>query len=102
MAGDKNSSLFFEIYPNNVRDVTTYKKKLYCIDEKLKLQGDYNSESAKRIQIYFERCNNETVVPQNTCHSPEEINRYLQRKFIFVLQNEVKFKTLEYDEKLRI
>ena len=99
---DKESSRFFEIYPNNLKDVQTYKKKLYCTDEKLKLQGDYNSERARRIELYFEKCSNQNVLPQGTCHSEQEITKYLQRKFIIVLQNEVKFNTREYGKDTRI
>ena len=46
---NKEGSRFFEIYQNNKRDIQVYKRKLYCIDEELKLQGDYNSERARRI-----------------------------------------------------
>ena len=82
---NKEDSRFFEIYENNKHDVQTYKKKLYCMDEKLKLQGDYNSERTRRIQLYFEKCNNEKIVPKNTCYSDDEITTFLRRKFLFVL-----------------
>ena len=68
------------------------KRKLFCIDEdeQFHINGDFNSDRATRLQIAFDRCNNETIVPQNTCHSDEEISRFLRRKFIITLQNEVK------------
>ena len=40
-------------------------------------------------------------MPKDTCHSEEEILKYLRRKFIVILQNEVRFNTMEYsDEKI--
>ena len=70
-------------------DVKIYGKKLFCIDEKLKIQGDYNSEKAQKLEIVFEKCNNSTVVPANTCHSEQDIIQWLKRKFIIILQNEI-------------
>ena len=42
------------------------------------------------------------MVPANTCHSDEDITTYLRRKFIIVLQNEVRFKINEYSDEGRI
>ena len=40
-----------------------------CFDDQIKIKGDYNSEKAQRLQIVFERCNNDTIVPTNSCHT---------------------------------
>ena len=41
-----------------------YQKKLWCIDEDVVLQGDYNSDKAKVLKLSFEKCNDETYVPE--------------------------------------
>ena len=76
----------------------TYGKKLYCIDEKLKLHGDYNSEKALKVEVVFEKCNNQTIVPANTCHSDEDLKQWMMRKFIIVVQNEIQFQIVDYSE----
>ena len=69
-----------------------------CFDDQIKIKGDYNSEKAQRLQIVFERCNNETIVPKNSCHTDKNITAFLRRKFIFVVQNVIRFKSSEYGE----
>ena len=111
------------------------------------MQGDYNSAKAKVLKLTFEKCNNDTYVPQqrilsdldktdatkpidtdtstietidpghstesgeaeneitepaDACHSDEEITAWLRRKFIIVLQNQVRFQTTEYNQEERI
>ena len=73
LSDNKEQSRFYPIFENNYGHVSFYKRKLYCIDEKMELQGDYNSDRATRVQVVFEECNNQTVVPANTCRPREEI-----------------------------
>ena len=58
------TSRFFPIHPNSLKDVTLYQKKLWCLDEDVVLQGDYNSDKARVLKLSFEKCNNETYVPE--------------------------------------
>ena len=55
---------FFPIHSNSLKDVKLYQKKLWCIDEDVILQGDYNSDKAKVLKLSFEKCNDETYVPE--------------------------------------
>ena len=64
----------------------------------MELQGDYNSNKAQVLKLVFEKCNNETIEGNVTCASDEEITVWLRRKFIIVLQNQVRFQTFEYNE----
>ena len=57
---DPNSKFFkpSEVYK---QDLNTYWKKLKCLDvDKLQIQGDYNSPSARQFVLLFERCDNKT------------------------------------------
>ena len=54
-----------------------------CIDNEYDLYGDYNSEKAQLIQVYFEKCSGSP-----DCKNETEILSFLRRKFIFTLQNE--------------
>ena len=69
-----------------------------CLDEQLEIHGDYNSLEAQIINVYYERCNNQTIVPMNTCHSDEEITEFLKRKFIIMLNNQERFQAHKFDE----
>ena len=66
--------------------------------EKPEIYGDWNTAEAQLVNIYYEKCNNDTIVPKNTCHSDEEITQWLVRKFIIVLQNQERFQSHEYGE----
>ena len=37
LTNDRKDSRFFEIYENSLKDLNDYKRKMYCIDEKLYL-----------------------------------------------------------------
>ena len=96
---DPNHGQFFKIHDQSLINVKLYRKKFLCIDkEEIRLYGDYNSLEAQIINVYYERCNNQTIVPMNTCHSNEEITNFLKRKFIIVLQNQERFQSHKYDE----
>jgi len=61
--------------------------------------GDYNSAAAKMLVITFSKCNKDegglkkpTCNPgqtTNCCQKEEEINSWLNRKFILTLENEI-------------
>ena len=61
---DTPISSFFPIHSNSLKDVKLYQKKLWCIDEDVVLQGDYNSDKAKVLKLSFEKCNDATYVPE--------------------------------------
>ena len=45
----------------------------------------------------FEKCNNETISPQGSCHSSENITEFLRQRYIIVYQNQIRFAAAEYD-----
>ena len=60
-----NTTRFNPIHHNSYNDTSYYSKKLKCFDDKLQIQGDYNSYKARVLKIVFVKCNNETM--NNTC-----------------------------------
>lgn len=69
----------------------TYYGKMKCVDELqgTEIFGSYNTEKASNLMIVFEKCNNNTATVQ--CKSSEEINEWLQFKYLLVLENEKRF-----------
>ena len=102
---DKDKSKFYTLHENSYKDTAFYAKKLYCFDNEVEIQGDYNSEKAKVLKITFEKCNNQTLrerkMAQNNitadeiigeileeeemCYSEDVIEKWLVRKFILTI-----------------
>ena len=93
--GKEDESSFYPIHANSFGDVKYYAKKFFCFDDDIEIQGDYNSARARLLKMSFEVC--DKTVPENDCASDEEIAGWLRRKFIVILQNQVRFQTSEYD-----
>ena len=89
---------FYPIHPNSLNDTRFYGGKLDCLDDKIELQGDYNSYKTSALQIVFEKCNNATISPRDSCYSEQNITDFLRRKFIIVYQNQIRFNAQQYDD----
>ena len=61
----EDKSKFYPLHENSYNDTLFYSKKLFCFDNKVAIQGDYNSAKAKILKIMFEKCNNETFIEKN-------------------------------------
>ena len=61
--------------------------KLMCLaeDSDVVIQGDFNSQKGKSLQVVFERCKENP--PGNQCHSKDKIDKWLRRKFIITVTN---------------
>ena len=64
-------------------------KKFRCIDDEISIMGNFDSNAAQQFVIQFEKC--DRTVENNTCKTDEEINAYLEDKFIMILHNERRF-----------
>ena len=96
-----SKSRFYKPHANSISDLTFYNKKLKCLDtENLELQGDYNSPRARSFVINFERCDNSTFAGR--CKTDDQITRWLQRKFILINTNRMRFSTREFESKLKV
>ena len=72
--------------------------KMKCIDDPYEISGDYNSDVAANLQIVFDRCDPEA----RKCKSKEEIDSWLEFKYLVVLQNEEKYyNEKDIDERLK-
>ena len=84
---------FYPIHDNSRNDTIFFGGKLDCLDDKIELQGDYNSYKTSALQIVFEKCNNNSIPADAnfTCASEQEITDFLRRKFIIIYQNQIRF-----------
>ena len=78
---------------------------LQCIQDDVVLKGDYNTAAASQLVIAFTICRNEPGVPilpgQVICRDEDYIKRWMRRKWILILENQVEFnKELVEDEKI--
>ena len=61
----------------------TYRKKFKCIDpQDMVIWGDFNSKQSQQIRIEFEMCVDDPI-----CESKENIQKWLQNKYIVLLYN---------------
>ena len=81
---DNPRSRFYQISPASKVWYDLYRKKLNCIDHKIVISGDYDSESVKHLSIRFMKCDPEV---RSDCKSEDEINEYIKNKFIVLMYN---------------
>lgn len=65
------------------------KSLITCIDEPLQMFGNWNSDRGKVVAFKFEFCD-QAIYPQCT-KSREEIQKYMEDKYIVLLHNSVQF-----------
>ena len=84
-----DASADFPIFAGSFNEVKTWKKKFRCTNEKnLVIYGDYNSAKAQQFVIKFAFCD---ASERSDCHSREETQEWLRRKFIILLYRQVRF-----------
>ena len=88
------NTTFLPINSESMIEVTTYRKKMLCIDpEEMYIYGDYSSSKARLLDIKLVRCHG-----HDYCASDEEITAFLRDKFIVLLYNQILFDANEYNE----
>ena len=91
-------SKFYESHPRSEAYLNKYWKKLFCYDEQINIQGDYQSDRATQLMIHIVKCNNETRGEgEPPCKSDQEIEGWLRRKFLLTLTNQKRFEPENYD-----
>ena len=102
MENETNSNArFFEPHSNSFIDLNQYHKKLKClVSDNIELQGDFNSPRTRTFVLLFERCNNSTF--GGVCKSDVEISKWLQRKFILINTNRMRFSTREFEPETKL
>lgn len=93
--------VFFPPNEFQVNFVKQYGKKMKCLDnEKIKLQGDYDSTKARQFCIAFEACDpDERAKTGKTCKSEDEIKNWMKGKFVVNIENTWTFRQEEYGRK---
>ena len=92
LTGDKKQARFMPIHKASKSALKQYKDGFLCIeDEQLELYGDWNSDSARTIQISLERCSREAY-----CKSDEEIDQFLKGTYLMLLNNQIRFDSTNY------
>ena len=61
-----------------------FKKKMKCIDEAYEVWGTYSADETSNLMVVFDRCDS----TKRTCKSEMEIDKWLEFKYIILLQNE--------------
>ena len=81
-------SKFFPVNPVSLKDLQTYSPKMKCIDEKdIEIMGNFDSDKASNLMIVFELCDKN----KRSCASDEAIAKWLEFRYIYVLENEKLF-----------
>ena len=83
---------FYPISPLAESQFNQYRRRFKCLvnpERDLSLFGNYNTEVAKNLMVVFDKCNNATSTI--TCKSPEEINKFLEFKYLLALFNTNQF-----------
>ena len=81
------TSKFFPINDVSKRDLSFYYRKMKCLDETqgTEIFGSYNTDKASNLMIVFEKCNRKK---QTYCKSDEEIDKWLEFKYLVALENQ--------------
>lgn len=83
---------FLPISETNKPQLTLYKKKILCTDEReMMIKGDYNSNTAQQLIISFNRCHKDNSPPGTVCKSEKEINEFIRGKYLVLLTNQIRF-----------
>ena len=72
---------------------------MHCFKERIALQGDYNTESARTLALVFEKCDSSV---RDDCKSDQEIREFMKTKYFVTIENYWSFKQDEYKESTRL
>lgn len=86
-------SKFKPIHKSSYDYVKLYQEKFVCLNEQdLQISGNVNSKKAKRLQVTLKRCHGHSY-----CKSSEEIQAFMQGKYLLLLHNSVRFDASKYN-----
>lgn len=97
------NTLFMPIPENQRKLVTTYQKKLKCIDPQYsRVNGDFNQDQASLLVMRLVRCGDGTSTRpfqgSEKCKSEAEITEFFRDKFLFLMFNEKIFESSRYED----
>lgn len=65
----------------------------------LKIWGNYDTDLASNLMVVFEKCDIEKRPPGAKCKTEAQIEEWMAFKYIFTLENEIKFVQHYFDDK---
>jgi len=86
---------FFNVTSTKRDEFKRVLHSLYCLDEDVELQGDWNSAEASMLTFTYEQCNPEV---RKTCKSDEEIKKWLKKRYMLFAYNKQVFIDDGFDE----
>ena len=93
LGAEPSEARFYDLHESSRYTVDFYWQKFLCIDpEDLRVSGDYNSETARQVNIQLKKCNG------TGCKTDDQIKEYFRNKFMLMLVNEGHFVTDGFGE----
>lgn len=96
---DANNETKQQFFKADIGKVEEFKRKiniLQCMTEPVNLVGNWNTETAKVLEFYFEKCDSEK---RETCKSEEEVQEWMKDKYLILAYNRQLFMTDKFGEK---
>ena len=82
LEGDPSSHQFYPLHENSRDHVNLFQKKFICFSkEDMRIQGDYNTEKTRQLNIQLKKCRG------TGCKNDTEITQYFRNKFIMLIYN---------------
>ena len=78
--------MFFPLHIKS-ESLKEYVPTMQCIDEQFDIYGDFDTNIAQNLMVTFTKCDPAV----RTCKSNEEITKWLDFKYILLLENEQKY-----------
>ena len=90
---DKSGQEFHPMHQNAKKYVGYYQKKFLCAKkEEMHINGDFNSDEARLINIQLIKCKG------TDCASPEEIETFFRGKYLLFFYNQIRFDSKYFHE----
>ena len=92
---DEDAYTFYTPAVEFETDVKRFAPDLNCLRGDTALQGDYDASRGKQLLVAFEICTDPegTSDAEKKCFPEKEIYKWMRRKFILVLENQILFKS---------
>ena len=90
------SPTFFPIRQSQVSNVKIYTPKMKCLDETVRLHGDFDSDRAQTLEIVFERCSKDE---NPNCEEDDDVvKNWLKGKHVIAIENNWVYRNNIYNQ----
>ena len=85
---------FLPVLNDNLKQIKKNRKRFLCAKkDEMKIQGTYNTDSGRLIEIELVKC-----ADSSDCKSAEEIDEFFRKKHLVLLQNQMRLETKSFGE----